>query len=214
MYHASHYTLVLNSLQAWSYNGIDSILVGNGSVLPIAHTRNLNVETENGVLKLNNTLHVFGLCQKFLSIKCLASNLNAYILIDEFGFFVKEKTVERKIAFGPNFDVLYQKHRPTEVALVGIWASVMVWHHNMGHSSSSVLHHVLSSVPILGSSRSEFCSSRASNKSRHLPFSLRSFTAQMTYCIGSSGHVGLSLVTSRDSCCFLLSIVDDFSHFS
>lgn len=40
-------------------------------------------------------------------MKCLASDLHAFIIVDEFGFTVKEKTSGRMIARGLNKNEMY-----------------------------------------------------------------------------------------------------------
>lgn len=50
---------------------------------------------------------MLGIYLKLLSMKCLASNLKAFIIVDENDFIVKEKGSERTIACGPNSSGLY-----------------------------------------------------------------------------------------------------------
>lgn len=80
------------------YNGMDNILIGNGSSMPIKHTRAFVVKSIDGPLHLWNVLHVLGIGWKLLFIRGIASDLNAFVIIDEYGFCVKEKQSKTTIA--------------------------------------------------------------------------------------------------------------------
>lgn len=182
----------------------------------IANTGNAIIPTTNGSVNLPNTLHLPGICRKLLSIKCMASDLNAYIIIDEHGFILKEKGTGKTIARGPNVRGLYhlpEQSAQTGKAFSGVHTSSQTWYDRLGHPSSNILSSVLKSVPVHGSMKTQFCSTSASNKGRRLPFNDRTFTATRPLALLHLDLWGPAPVRSSDGFSFYLSVIDDFSRY-
>lgn len=142
-----------------TYNGMDDLIVGKGNSLSIAHTRSLSIQSKLGIQKLRNALHVPGICQKLIFIRCLASDLNAYVTIDEHGFFVKKKQSGKMIVCGRNIAGIYRLSKisySNATTLAGIRTDTTGWHHRLGHPSDQVLSKVIFKVPHNGSDSIKF----------------------------------------------------------
>lgn len=124
-----------------AYSSMDSITIGNGGFLPIHHTSNIKVQTPTWELNLINALHVPGIFRKLISIRCFAADLNAYISIDENGFFVKEKHTGMTIVHGCTVVGLYHLPKHQIIggkAFAGVRTSPQMLHH-LGHPTTPVL---------------------------------------------------------------------------
>lgn len=110
-------------------------------------------------------------------MKCMAKDLQAYIIVDENSFIVMEKATDKIIVRGLNIGGLYRLHEcHTTTTLVGVRIDATIWYWRLGHLSQVILKKILTYVPVLGFNQFGPCEGCASNKGRHIPFSPQTFT--------------------------------------
>ena len=73
------------------YNGTDSIIIGDGSSLPITYIGNSSIKQKNNVLPLNDVLLVPNLKKNLLSVSQLISQFPVNCEFSNVNFCVKER---------------------------------------------------------------------------------------------------------------------------
>uniref|UniRef100_A0A2N9H082 Uncharacterized protein n=1 Tax=Fagus sylvatica TaxID=28930 RepID=A0A2N9H082_FAGSY len=89
---------ILSKLQ--SYVDSDSVMVGNGSELPINHTSHANIFSPGSSLTLNNVLVVPDIKKNLLSVSQLTSDYPCYFQFDDHGFVIKDLRTHKVLALG------------------------------------------------------------------------------------------------------------------
>lgn len=74
-----------------TYNGFDSVRVGDGSSLPIKHTGSSNISTPTGIFKLNHLLHVPSITKNLHSVSHFCYDNNVYFQFHPGYFLVKDQ---------------------------------------------------------------------------------------------------------------------------
>ncbi|KAI0527262.1 hypothetical protein KFK09_002861 [Dendrobium nobile] len=120
------------------YQGTDTVTVGDGRHLPIAHTGPDLLPTPTRKLLLHNLLHLPQLSYNLLSVSNLAKENNIYILFDASSFQINDRTTNSVILSSPCHDGIYSispnSTRPQHViALSATIPDSFHWHHRLGH---------------------------------------------------------------------------------
>lgn len=102
-----HITTYLANLSLHSpYTGSNSVLVGDGKSLPIAHAGTLSI-SQSGSLTFSNTLHVPNMSRSLIYVSCLCSKNDVYIVFSSSDFQVKDQRTENVRLRGVHVNGLY-----------------------------------------------------------------------------------------------------------
>jgi hypothetical protein len=117
---------------------ISSILVGNGTSIPVTSHGHFVLPTTASNFALNNVLVVPSIVQNLLSVRQFTRDNHVSIEFDTFGFSVKELPTGRVIHRCNSTEDLYtwQPSPHTTSALVA--ASSTLWHQRLGHPAPAV----------------------------------------------------------------------------
>lgn len=144
--------------------------------------------------------------------------------IEFFPFFVVVKDLITGAQFlrGANMNDIYEwpqhmgstRRRPC--ALVGVAASHATWHHQLGHPSSKILHHVIQSQSLSTSStfsKDFVCDSCSYNKSHKLPFDVSTLKSHKPLDLVYSDVWGPAPISSYDGFRYYVIFVDHFTKY-
>ena len=163
---------ILSKLQ--SYVGSDSVMVGNGSELPITHTGHANIFSPGSSLTLNNVLVVPDIKKNLLSVSQLTSDYPCYFQFDDHGFVIKDLRTHKVLASGSKEAGLYVlRHAPVQVFFSNRFRVVdsTIWHGRLGHPQPRILNFLHHNKLISVNKKSVgLCKSCALSKSCRLPF--------------------------------------------
>jgi hypothetical protein len=168
---SSHMTSSDGILLRRTPTSISSILVGNGTSIPVTSLGHSVLPTPASTFALNNVLVVPSIVQNLLSVRQFTCDNHVTIEFDAFGFSVKELPTGRVILRCNSDGDLYtwQPSPPTTSAL--ITASRSLWHQHLGHPAPAALDHLHKNnfLSCNKASRSP-CHSCQLGKHTHLPF--------------------------------------------
>lgn len=156
----NHITADLENLTLQQpYQGTETVAVGNGNGLNIAHTGSTTYHLPNSDLHLNDILHCPNVSTNLLSIQKLCQDNNCYFKLTDSYFLVKDNLTGAILLQGPSEGSLYPVHlnkfvtnKRASIALNVIKASTDLWHKRLGHPNSQILHRVLKDYQLLLSS--------------------------------------------------------------
>jgi len=125
------------------YNGSDSIVIGDGTYLPISNVGQVHLSASTSRFKLNNVLHVPNLKYNMLSVQKLCSDNNYEVGFDSSSVHVKDKATGKILLHGTSDGGVYtlSSYKPIPALLV-VHASSDIWHRRLGHCGSRVLESV------------------------------------------------------------------------
>lgn len=171
-----HITSELNNLSVRSgYQGKEEVFEGNGQCLQIANTGSSFVHLPSSPsLKLSQILHVPDISSNLLYVNKLAKDNDCVFVFDSLGLSIQDQTSGGILFQGLSKNGLYpfpMSLTNTLTALLGVKSSAGIWHHRLGHPSSSIFQHVAHTSPFQGSVAIPFCEFRRLGKSYKLPFS-------------------------------------------
>ena len=157
------------------YHGGDQIHTASGSGMHISHVGHTTLHTPHRDIHLNNVLHVPQATKNLVSVHKLASDNSAFLEFHPNFFAIKDQAMNKTILKGRCRQGLYpipairikQAHGATKV-------SISKWHNHLGHPSSSVMKHIISSnsFHVLDESPNEsVCDACQQAKSHQLPYS-------------------------------------------
>lgn len=156
----NHITADLENLTLQQpYQGTETVAVGNGNGLNIAHTGSTTYHLPNSDLHLNDILHCPNVSTNLLSIQKFCQDNNCYFKLTDSYFLVKDNLTGAILLQGPSEGSLYPVHlnkfvtnKRASIALNVIKASTDLWHKRLGHPNSQILHRVLKDYQLLLSS--------------------------------------------------------------
>jgi hypothetical protein len=198
-----------------------SIVVGNGSTLPIT---SVGDSVLPGLFYLNNILLAPDLVQSLLSVRCFTTDNWCSMEFDPFGLSVKDLTTRNVIVRSNSTGPLYTMRLlgsftspSTAVAAITTTAAAIVtpttWHRHLGHpgpdslaslSTSSLIHYK--------SSPHELCHACQLGKHTRLPFASSTHRAEKPFDLV---HLDLwtSPIVSVSGYKYYLVILDDCTHY-
>lgn len=135
------------------YQGKDSIIIGNGSHLPILHIGNSYLSTRTKSFLLHNVLCIPSIHKNLICVHQFSYDNDCHVEFNAFGYCVKDNKTKRTLFFGNNSNGLYfiksnssQNHL---AALVDERTHQDVWHAWFGHPSSYVMKFLFSKINCL-----------------------------------------------------------------
>jgi histone deacetylase 1/2 len=205
-----------------SYEGADTVQVGNGSGLVIKNTGTSTLYFDHASFTLKHILHCPNASANLLSINQLCLDNDCYFVLTATNFYVKDNKTNRILLQGLVENGLYPfaGHQSSSnkmrcfTAKLGIQTSLETWHNRLGHPAKSTLNSLRHYLPVSNSSNKlDFCHSCQLGKATKLPFvdSTR-YTTKPLQLIHTD--VWVSLITSIGGCRYYVIFVDDFSRFT
>ncbi|PKU70861.1 Retrovirus-related Pol polyprotein from transposon TNT 1-94 [Dendrobium catenatum] len=206
-----------NLTTSTSYQGSDSITIGDGSHIPIAHSGTGILPTPFRKLKLSNLLHIPNISYNLVSISNLVKDNNISITFNPNGFTMKDMTTGCIILRGPYKDGLYPiaTSHTSQTALQASRSSSAVWHNRLGHPNQRTMRLIASAYPQLHISISSFqCVACSSCKGHKMPFSKSCNRMKTPLALLHSDVWGPSPVTSNQGFRYYVTFIDDFSRYT
>ena len=160
-----------NFLSEVPYNGSTSIVVGNGTRLPIKNIVNCILSTSCKPLKLDYISHVPALKHNLILIKRLCRDNNCQVIFYASTFSIQNNEIGTVLLWVRSSGDLYPIVLTPPTALFSNHQSYDVWHRRLGHTSSRVLDLLHSNKYIVRTTKtSKDCVSCSLGKSTKLPF--------------------------------------------
>jgi hypothetical protein len=211
------------------FKGNDSVTVGNGAGLQIENTGSTILNSENYKFHLNNVLHCPHAATKLLSIQKFCQDNSCYFILTTSHYFVNDIRTHAILLEGRSEHGLFplrfrslpfmnnNKSFPIYTAFLGLKTTPDVWHSRLGHSSFSIVDHVIKAYNLPTSSNKinkiPFCDFCPLGKSKQLPFSSSTLV--------STGPLELihtdlwtSPIPSMSGCKYYIVFIDDFSRYT
>ncbi|KAL2902682.1 Retrovirus-related Pol polyprotein from transposon RE2 [Bienertia sinuspersici] len=153
----------------------NSIIVGNGSMIPIRGYGNASLNPKNPSLTLKNVLHAPNLVKNLISVRKFANDNIVSVEFDPFGFSVKDMRTGSNLMrcersgelypFTTNFQAI-SSPTPSYAAI-----SSSVWHSRLGHSRDAILSSLRhNNLITCNNTRNTVCHSCPLGKLVKLPF--------------------------------------------
>lgn len=125
------------------YHGSDSVIVGDGSFLPITHVGSANLPSTSGNLPLKDILVCPDIAKSLLSVSKLTTDYPCSFKFASDGVHVKDKATKKLLTLGRNhkgmyvlgaqkFEVFYSSRQAS--------ATSEMWHKRLGHPNQKILH--------------------------------------------------------------------------
>ncbi|PKU83090.1 Retrovirus-related Pol polyprotein from transposon TNT 1-94 [Dendrobium catenatum] len=217
---SSHLTNSLDNLSVNDpYNGSDSVTLGDGRSMSIAHSGSGLLNTTHRKLNLAKILHIPELKYNLLSISKLTRDNNICIVFEPNGFVFKDIQTQQTLLRGPCHDGLYpiQLHpaKTTTSALTAIKKPMMPWHNRLGHPHFKILNLVSKCNPCLNIDFNKFsCSSCILAKGHKLPFESSENRRHIPLEVVHSDVWGPAPVESLQGYRFYVLFIDDCTRFT
>ena len=128
------------------------MMVGNGKHLNITHTGSLNLPSPSKTFTLSNVFCVLDMKQNLISVSKFCKSNNVSVEFSPSLFIVKDLRTGAPLLQGKNKNGVYEwpsspsrVHQPPLFAFSCVRASLPNWHSRLGHPSTKILRHVISS---------------------------------------------------------------------
>lgn len=98
-----------------SYNGSDSVVMGNGEGLSIQNTGNSTLLAGDNTFRLNNVLHCPRSHYNLLSVRQFARDNSCFFQFDDTSFLIKDKTTKQVlhqgVVEGEMYPIIFKQHK-------------------------------------------------------------------------------------------------------
>ena len=200
------------------YEGSESVMVGDGSFLPITHTGSTSLATISGNLPLNDVLVCPDIAKPLLSVSKLTKDYPCVFQFDCDDVRVYDKATKKLLTTGRNNNGLYVLGKPPVQAMFSSrqqGASEDIWHRRLGHPNAQVLQLLSASksISITNKSTKLLCESCQLGKSIRLPFSASSFVASRPLERIHCDLWGPTPIKSVRGFSYYAVLIDNFSRF-
>ena len=203
------------------YEGSDDIMIGDGSGLNITHTGSLSLPSKPSSFLLSDVLCVPSMTQNLISVSkfCVTNQVAVEFLPSS--FVVKDLRTGARLMQGRTRNGVYewpshaQPEKPPIIAFSSVKATILDWHHRLGHPSSKIISKLVSSqaLSVVSSSNPSIpCSACHINKTHKLPFLTSTvLSSELLEVIYSD--VWSSLIIPRDGYKYYVLFVDHFTKY-
>ncbi|PKU68032.1 Retrovirus-related Pol polyprotein from transposon TNT 1-94 [Dendrobium catenatum] len=216
---SSHMTNQVDNLESYNtYKGHDTVTIGDGRSVPIAHMGTGLLPTTASKLLLSQILHIPSLSYNLLSISNLVKDNPISIKFEENGFVFKDRTTKQVILKGPCSNGMYKigtqrQQQPSQALLVSKTSS-LDWQRRLGHPHHSVLQQISKTNPTLHIQYVKtVCTSCLSCKGHKLSFDRSSNKTTIPLELIHSDVWGPSPIPSHQGFKYYVIFVDDFSRY-
>ncbi|PKU77239.1 Retrovirus-related Pol polyprotein from transposon TNT 1-94 [Dendrobium catenatum] len=217
---SSHMTNTTGNLEVYNpYISHDTVTLGDGRSVPIAHSGSGILPTTDRKLFLSKLLHIPSLVFNLLSISNLVRDNHISITFDENGFVFKDRTTNQVILEGPCSKGIYKissaGSSSPSTALSASNASTANWHLRLGHPHHQVLQHISNYNPYLRIfPLKSVCNSCMYCKGQKLVFDSSVSRTSSPLELVHSDVWGPSPIQSHQGFSYYVIFVDDFSRFT
>ncbi|KAK8957728.1 hypothetical protein KSP39_PZI001284 [Platanthera zijinensis] len=197
------------------YSGLDSVMVGNGTGLPITHVAKVSIPRTS--VHLDRVLVVPNLKKNLLSVSQYTRDNDCCFIFYPWGFLIKNLKTGQTVLEGTRQGGLYPIHMGTSPSAVSLFTNKTdgdTWHARLGHPSFSLMKSLYPLLNISFSINKFFCRSCQMGKASKLPFTRRKSYSTQTLHTLHSDVWGPAPTSSIDGFRFYLIIVDECSRFS
>ncbi|KAK9144280.1 hypothetical protein Sjap_004183 [Stephania japonica] len=204
------------------YGGNDSLMVGNGTYLPITNTGSAFIPSTGSKLSFHNTLCVPSIRKNLLSVSQLTRDNNVLIEFRRNTCLVKDIPTNEVLLHGSLHNGLYRLvgppvHSPgTSSAFLATNKGLSsLWHSRLGHPAHRVLCQVFNNhlrLPL--KSVHNFCSYCPLGKIHALPFTLSHHISSHVLDLIHTDVWGPSPVTSINGFNYYIHFMDDCTRFT
>ena len=213
---SSHMSASSNWLSSCTKSPFPSIILGDGSSIPIYCVGQAQLPSSTKPLLLRDVLVAPALIKNLISVRQFTCDNLVSAEFDPFGLSVKDYLTKAEIArFNSSGDLYSLNGVPAATPPTSMLASVDLWHRRLGHPNPAVLASMLSEFTIpcnRDSHNSVFCESCQLGKHVRLPFSSSSscstYPFELIHC-----DLWTSPIASVSGFKYYLVILDDFTHF-
>jgi transposase InsO family protein len=185
-----------------------SIVVGNGSLLPVTATG----KAQLGPLILNNVLVSPSLIKNLISVRQFTIDNHCSVEFDPYGCSVKDLLSRNVIIRCNSSGPLYPLQLPVAHSLVASAAPSHLWHRRLGHPGREALSKLASAIPACNKSLDPICHACQLGRHVRLPFgtsvSRASNNFDLIHC-----DLWTSPIPSISGYKYYLVILDDCSHY-
>jgi hypothetical protein len=132
------------------YHGGDQIHAANGSGMEISYVGHSTLHSPIDKIHLRNILHVPTENKSLVSVNRITRDNNAFVEFHSHHFSIKDQATRRTLLRGRCEGGLYPlkssslRSSRNKQALSVVKPSVYLWHHWLGHASTSIVQHILS----------------------------------------------------------------------
>ena len=222
------------SLQSQVTSENESVTVGNGQELSVAHIGNGKLLTPSHQFRLDNILRVPALASNLLFVHKLCLQNNAYYYFDATRFLIVDLPTGKVLYQGQSKDDVYPiplsfqlSAAPTPSSSFAFQSSVnsvvspqvLLWHQRLGHPCSKLLQSALSSFNntikiYVNNDICSQCTHCISAKMHKFPFPKHVMSSTFPLQLVHSDVWGPAPVTSMLGYRFYVIFVDDFTRFT
>jgi hypothetical protein len=213
--HMTAHSGILSSPRPPSLSGPSSIIVGNGSLLPITSIGSYSFTTPRRSLVLNDVLVSPSIIKNLIFVRRFTIDNNCSIEFDPFGLSVKDLQTRNVIARCNSTGDLYPFFLPITSSTHALAVTSTLWHRRLGHISFDALSKLISSQAITCNKPKHDHLCHACQLGRHvrLPFGLSTTRVvnrfDLIHC-----DLWTSPVVSVSGYKYYLVIIDDYSHYT
>ncbi|KAI0494727.1 hypothetical protein KFK09_024870 [Dendrobium nobile] len=217
---SSHMTKSLENLSISNpYQGSDSITIGDGSNVSIAHSGKGLLPTPSRKLTLSHILHTPALQYNLLSISQLTRDNNISIMFEPNGFILKDLTTQQILLKGPCKNGLYPICIPEaespHSALYTSKRSPSIWHARLGHPNQQLFNRIAGCNPELRINKTNVtCHSCHMNKGHKLSFEHSTNREQSALALIHSDLWGPAPILSNSGFLYYVIFIDDYSRYT
>jgi len=188
--------------------------------LQITHAGHATLPTPSKDFALFNVLCVPSIKKNLLSVSQFCKTNNTSIEFFPAYFLVKDLRTRATLIRGWNTNDVYvwpESLSPLTSfhAFVGVKAPLIDWHRQLGHPSSRILHHLVTSytLHLSTSSSNVTCDSYLCHKSQRLPFHVSSLKSHGPLDLIYTDVWGLAPISSTEGYRFYVIFIDHFTKY-
>ncbi|KAI0500284.1 hypothetical protein KFK09_018496 [Dendrobium nobile] len=217
---SSHLTNSLENLSApTSYQGHDSVTIGDGRAVNILHSGQGLLPTPSRKFFLSQILHTLSLKYNILSISKLTKDNNICVIFNPSGFLLKDMKTHEVLLQGPCSDGLYSLQSPSlsasQPTLAATTTSQTNWHQRLGHPHTRILYHISHCNPQLHIDKQFlFSKSCTEAKGHKLPFAISEHRHKIPLSLVHFDVWGPAPVSSVQGFLYYVIFIDDFSRLT
>lgn len=207
-----------NLQQSQPYHGSDSVMIGDGTFLPITHTGSTSIASSSGTLPLKDVLVCPDIAKSLLSVSKLTKDYPCIFEFDCDAVRVLDKETKKVLVLGNTTNGLYSlEDNKYHVYYSSRQHSTSdeVWHRRLGHLNPQILQLLSSSKAIsINKLTKKTCEACQLGKSSRLSFSPSVFVASRPLERIHCDLWGPSPVKSVQGFQYYAVFIDNFSRYS
>ncbi|XP_071741282.1 uncharacterized protein [Rutidosis leptorrhynchoides] len=179
---STHLTSSINNLSiVFNHCMYPSITVGDGNSIPVTNTGHSVLSNINRPLHLPNVLVTPNIVKNLISVRKFARDIKVSVSFDEFGFSVKDYLTRRLLLRNDSTGDLYLlTPQPPTVAHHALLTTPSIWHQRLGHLSTDVFRHLISSNSIACNNTKYSVLCHACQLGKHARLSFSSYVSHVT----------------------------------